>query len=96
MVWPVGPFDLLSVQENILVGQRIEKFVLEYFDNNNNWTKLTEGTTVGFKRILMFPQVTAQYLRFRVLSSRLNPTISEIGLYKLPEVSGEEKFLKEN
>ncbi len=89
-------FDLLSVQENILVGQRIEKFVLEYFDNNNNWTKLTEGTTVGFKRILMFPQVTAQYLRFRVLSSRLNPTISEIGLYKLPEVSGEEKFLKEN
>lgn len=89
-------FDLLSVQENIKVGQRIESFVLEYLDNNNNWTKLTEGTTVGYKRILMFPEVTAQYLRFRVLSSRSNPTISEIGLYKLPELSGEEQFLKEN
>lgn len=90
--------DLLSIQENIQVGQRIESFILEYFDENEKWSKLTEGTTVGYKRILPFTPVTTQYLRLRVLSSRSNPTISEIGLYKLPKLedTAGEEFLKEN
>lgn len=77
-------FDLLLLQENITVGQRIERFVLEYNDGGE-WKKLTEGTTVGYKRLLRFDPVTASKLRLRILSSRLNPTLSEIGLYKRVE-----------
>jgi alpha-L-fucosidase len=74
-------FDVLAIQENITVGQRIEKFVLEYKDGQE-WKKITEGTTVGYKRLLRFPKVTAKQLRLRIEASRLNPTIAEIGIYK--------------
>ncbi|GAA4500385.1 hypothetical protein GCM10023172_20550 [Hymenobacter ginsengisoli] len=73
--------DLLQLQENIAVGQRIESFVLEY-KSGAKWLPLTAGTTVGYKRILPFAPVRAQYVRLRITSSRLNPTLSAIGLYK--------------
>ncbi|MGV3656978.1 MAG: discoidin domain-containing protein, partial [Chitinophagaceae bacterium] len=74
-------FDVLLLQENIAVGQRIESFVLEY-KQGGEWRKIAEGTTVGYKRLLRFDPVTASEVRLRILSSRLNPTLSAIGLYK--------------
>jgi len=77
-------FDILLLQENIRVGQRVEKFVLETWQNND-WKKITEGTTVGYKRIIQFPAVAAAKVRLRILASRLNPLIAEFGLYKSVE-----------
>ena len=74
-------FDVLSLQENIAVGQRIENFVLEY-KSGNEWEQLAHGTTVGYKRLIRFKEVTANEVRLRILSSRLNPTLSEFGIYK--------------
>lgn len=73
-------FNVLMLQENIAKGQRIEKYTAEYFDNGS-WKKFTEGTTVGYKRLLKFDNMTASKIRINILSSRLNPMISEVGLY---------------
>jgi alpha-L-fucosidase len=79
-------FDVLSLSENIRVGQRIEKFRLLALINGE-WKQVTEGTTVGYKRLLRFPTVFTDKVRLEILSSRLNPTIVEFGLYKLlPEI----------
>jgi alpha-L-fucosidase len=75
-------FDVLSLQEEIRVGERVEKFLLEYFDHGQ-WKEIASGTTIGYKRLIHFPPVTAHAVRLRILSSRLNPTIAEFGLYKL-------------
>jgi alpha-L-fucosidase len=77
-------FDILLLQENIRAGQRVEKFILESWDNGR-WKPVTEGTTIGYKRLLRFPAVTTNKVRLRILSSRLNPTIAEFGLYKMAE-----------
>ena len=74
-------FDVVGLQENIAIGQRIEKFVLEY-EKDGQWAQAAEGTTVGYKRLIRFPMVTAEKVRLRILSSRLNPTLSELGLYR--------------
>lgn len=74
-------FDVLMLQENIAVGQRIERFVLEYL-SGGEWKKAAEGTTVGYKRLLRFDPVQAHKVRLRILSSRMEPTLSEIGLFK--------------
>lgn len=76
-------FDVLLLQENIAVGQRIEKFSLEYLDGHH-WNQITGGTTVGAKRLLRFKPVTAKTIRLKITSSRLNPTLSALGLYKQP------------
>ena len=73
-------FNVLLLQENIRKGQRVEKFILEYWENGQ-WKKATEGTTIGFKRLLEFPTVTASKVRLRILSARLQPALAEMGLY---------------
>jgi alpha-L-fucosidase len=73
-------FNVLSLQENISLGQRVEKFVFEYWENGE-WKKATAGSTIGFKRLLEFPTITASKVRLRILSARLQPALAEIGLY---------------
>ncbi|MGN6402206.1 MAG: alpha-L-fucosidase [Flavisolibacter sp.] len=73
-------FNVLQLQENIRLGQRVEKFVFEYLDRGV-WKKLAEGSTIGYKRLLKFNTVTAKKVRLRVLSSRLNPHLATFGLY---------------
>ncbi len=77
-------FNVLALQENIAVGQRIEKFEAEYFDGKQ-WKNFAMGTTVGYKRLLKFNAVTTKQVRFKILASRLNPTLAEFGLYLLDE-----------
>lgn len=77
-------FDVLLLQEEITVGQRIEKFELDYL-RAGQWTRAVAGTTVGYKRLLRFPAVTASKVRLRIESSRLNPTLASFGLYLQPQ-----------
>ena len=77
-------FTVLQLQENISVGQRIENFVFEYKEGKE-WKMICKGTTVGYKRLLRFNPVTAKRVRLRIQSSRLNPTLAEIGMYKETE-----------
>lgn len=74
-------FNALQLQENIQIGQRIEQFDFEYW-NDNQWIKLGEGTTVGYKRIIKFKNVNTKKFRLNIISSRSNPTLKSIGLYK--------------
>jgi alpha-L-fucosidase len=76
-------FDILSLQEDISKGQRVESFVLEAW-KDNTWTKVVEGTTIGYKRLLRFEVTDARKIRIRILSSRAKPEISSIQLFKDP------------
>ncbi|SEN45715.1 Alpha-L-fucosidase [bacterium A37T11] len=78
-----GPktINVLMLQENIAVGQRVESFTVEYFDGSA-WKLLTGGTTVGYKRLIQFEPVSTTKFRVHVFA-RAKPEISKIGLYKL-------------
>lgn len=78
-------FDVLALQENIKLGQRVEKFSV-YYNNNGTWKKFTEGTTIGYKRLLRFNKVTANRIKLEIESSRLNPYLAEVGLYLQPVI----------
>ncbi len=73
-------FNILALQENIRIGQRVEKFSA-YYDDGGKWEKFTQGTTIGYKRLLRFDPVTARRIKIDIESSRLNPTLAEVGLY---------------
>lgn len=81
----LSDFDVLLLQENITIGQRVEHFTLEAWVKNK-WEKVTEGTTIGYKRLLRFPLVHTNRIRFTIDQSRLAPALAELGLYRqLPE-----------
>jgi alpha-L-fucosidase len=73
------------VQEDIRLGQRVKEFILEAFVDGS-WEEIAHETTIGRKRILRFPDVTAEKLRFTVLDSKACPVISNIEVYKAPKV----------
>ncbi len=76
-------FDVAALRENILVGQRIEEFRIDYWDDGE-WRRLSDGTTVGYERLLRFNPVTTDRVRVVIQKSRLNPTLAHFGLYMLP------------
>ncbi|PZP49135.1 MAG: alpha-L-fucosidase [Pseudopedobacter saltans] len=76
-------FNLLSLQEFITDGQAVESWTLEY-NTGTEWKELARGTTIGYKRLVTFPEVTADELRLKILQSRVAPKLSEFGLYQLP------------
>jgi alpha-L-fucosidase len=76
-------FDVLMLQECITVGQRIEKFRLDAWQDGA-WKEIVRGTTVGYKRLLRFPAVTTAKARIVIEESRTTPTLSSVGLFKAP------------
>jgi len=77
-------FNCLKIQEYIRHGQRVESFVVE-IPEGKSWKVIASGTTIGYTRLLRFQGVHSNMIRIRILSSRDNPEISEIGLFSLPE-----------
>ncbi len=73
-------FNLAVLQENIVLGQRIEEFVVEWWDGKE-WKEGSRGTTVGYKRILPMTAVEAQKVRVRILRSRVSATLSSFSLF---------------
>lgn len=67
--------------EQILAGQRIERFTLAAIVGGKERT-LYEGTTVGYKRICAFSSVQADTVIIRIMESRVAPTLRHIALYE--------------
>jgi alpha-L-fucosidase len=79
----ISTFDVVMLQESMKDGQRIKKFRLESWDGQQ-WIKFTEGTTIGYKRLLRFPPVKSKQIRLVIEESRSAPTLVTFNLYKLP------------
>ncbi|MFC2125214.1 alpha-L-fucosidase [Bacteroidota bacterium] len=72
-------------QEYIQLGQRVQEFTLEVLVDDE-WQKIAEETTIGYKRILRFDPVQASQVRFSITKAKACPVISRIGLYNAPKV----------
>lgn len=76
-------FNCAMLQENILKGQRIEKFRLDYWDGQL-WRTFAKATTIGYKRLLRFPEVYSDRIKIVIEQCRTNPTLSNFGVFKIP------------
>lgn len=76
-------FNRLLAQEYIRLGQRVKAFTVEACVDNS-WRELARGTTIGYKRIVRFPGVTATKVRLTIADAKSCPTISNIGIYSAP------------
>ncbi len=82
---PSSKINVVLLQEDIARGQRVESFRVEG-RVDGQWQLLGEGTTVGYKRMLRFPEVEAEALRITIGSSRLEAHISNVAAYYAPDV----------
>src|SRR5664280_391662 len=78
-------FNRFLVQEYIKLGQRVKAFTIEALVDDS-WKEIASATTIGYKRILIFPSVTATKIRFNITDSKSCPVISNIGIYNAPQI----------
>ena len=79
-VKPGAMVNTFLIQEDITQGQRVEDFLVEVY-SNGVWQYATEGTTVGYKRLLRFSDCQPEKIRVTVRGSRATANISNVGLY---------------
>lgn len=73
-------FNRFLVQEHIALGQRVEAFNMEALVGGK-WKRVAAATTIGYRRVLCFPAVTATALRLNITAAKACPLISNIGVY---------------
>jgi alpha-L-fucosidase len=76
-------FDVISLREYLPLGQRVEAFALDTWQNNR-WRRFVAGTSIGNRRLVRCQPLTSQRVRLQILKSTLCPAISEFGLYRSP------------
>ena len=76
-------FNRLLIQEYIRLGQRVKSFSIEAF-LDGKWQLLDSQTTIGYKRILRFPETKTSKIRIH-LDAKASPTINNIEIYNAPE-----------
>ena len=79
-------FDVVSIEEAIQNGQRINEYKVEYRNEDGEWEELDSGETIGAKRLVRSSAVKGDQVRITVSTSEGKvPMISEIGVYKASE-----------
>ena len=89
-------FNRFVAEEDIRYGQRVKKFSLEAFVDGK-WISLKDAlvedgdglTTIGHRRIICFPTVTATKLRFTILDAKCDPIIKQTSVYLAPELTAD-------
>lgn len=77
-------FDVVSIEEAIQNGQRIKSFKVMYRNGNGAWTEFGAGGTIGAKRLVRAPKVTATEVKIELtpLEGKV-VQLSEVGLFKM-------------
>jgi alpha-L-fucosidase len=89
-------FNRFVAEEDIALGQRVRKFTLEA-EVDGRWQPLKDAlvegndglTTIGHRRIVCFPTVTATRLRFTITDTKAEPIIKKLGVYLAPELTAD-------
>ena len=74
-------FQVVRIRENIRLGQRIEAFAVDTW-NDAAWRTAAEATSIGNCRLLRLSEpVTTSRVRLRITKSPVCPAISELALF---------------
>ena len=78
-------FNTLQLQEQIKYGQRVISFEIEAGDNESSLKKIAASTTIGRKKIIQFPTVTAKCIKVKITATKATPVMGAIAAYLIKE-----------
>lgn len=84
----------LVLQEYIPLGQRVKAFNVEVWDGEA-FVEIDRQTTIGYKRILVFPTLTTSKVRVNILDTKASPVLTELAVYKAPEMLAQPSIVRD-
>jgi alpha-L-fucosidase len=82
-------FSVISLREPIQLGERVDKWALDYWDNGL-WKEFAAGICIGARRLWRGQPVTSVKVRLRIIHASASPAISEFAVYLEPKKSRDE------
>lgn len=73
-------FNVIRLEEMISLGQRVQRYRVEASDGST-WRTISEGTTIGYRKLDRVPKTKATKVRVTILEARACPTIRGFGLH---------------
>ncbi len=77
-------FNVVSLREYLPLGQRIEAFALDQWQNGQ-WVQFAGGTSIGNHRLIRGEPITTEKVRLRVTKAPVCPALREFGLFAEPD-----------
>lgn len=77
---PKKTVKYVKLQEYIKLGQRVKRFAI-YFWRNNSWEEMTNGTTIGYQRIIKIEPTETERIKIAIIASKASPLISNIEVF---------------
>lgn len=74
-------FNRVQLQEYIPLGQRVSGFSIDVPDEDGRWNTVARETTIGYKRIVHLPTVTAKAIRVNIDESEAAPVLNGFSLF---------------
>ncbi len=72
----------VMLQEYIPLGQRIDAFEIAARNaDDQSWTTVADGTTIGYKRIVEFDSLQVTQVQIRITQSQAAPVLNRVGLF---------------
>ena len=78
-------FDVIRLRENIKMGYRVERFAVDVW-RDGAWKEFGAGQSIGACRLLKGEKVGSGKIRLRIIQACASPCISDIGIFKMPEM----------
>ncbi len=73
-------FERAVIMEPLAGGQRVQRYVVEAWEGGA-WKELSAGTTIGHKKIDLFPRTSASRVRLRIIAASGSPQIRQFRVY---------------
>jgi len=71
----------IQLQEQIKFGQRVIRFEIYAGNKEQDLKKIATSTTIGRKKIIQFPSVTAKCFKVKILEAKASPVMGAVAGY---------------
>ena len=71
----------IQLQEQIKFGQRVIRFEIYAGDKEQDLKKIAASTTIGRKKIIQFPTITAKCFKVKIVESKASPVMGAVAGY---------------
>jgi alpha-L-fucosidase len=76
-----GPVAIVDLREDITRGQVVARYTVEGRGDLGDWRPLSQGTTIGYRKLDRFAPVAVRYVRLRIEDAQAQPTNLRMRLY---------------
>jgi alpha-L-fucosidase len=74
-------FNVIDLREHLPLGQRVEAVAIDRGDGDDGWKEIATATSIGSRRLIRTPTITADRVRLRITQAAACPAVAEMGLY---------------